>query len=155
MNFYPFSSPSLYPYLPSSQVPFHTPLSDSPQKKKNAGLPETSTKHEYQVTKRPGTYHHITIGQGNTRGGKRSHKWAKYSDIAPAVTVKSHKNTKLLSHNIYAEDLGHTPADSLISANSHETRSLGSVGPVLMLFLTPLVFLLLSLPPHYDSLSSA
>lgn len=59
------------------------------------------------------------------------HKEVKGSEIAPAPTVVSHKNTKALRHNTYTKNLGQSPIGSWISENSDESRIVDSVGQVL------------------------
>jgi hypothetical protein len=60
---------------------------------------------------RPGPFHHIKL---NTVGWIGSYKWTNESGTVPAPTLKNHKNTKKLSHNINAEDPGQSPIGSMI-----------------------------------------
>lgn len=64
------------------------------------------------------------------------------------------RQPQLLSHNLYREDLGQTPIDSLIFAGSHESRSVDSVDRVFAVSLSPLVPLIIP-PLLQDSPNSA
>jgi hypothetical protein len=78
-----------------------------------AGLPGTSTKHtitNYSKTR------HISSHQGWTRHSSRRKSVPQIGKMqtTPVPTVRISKNTKFLSHNIYAEDIGQTHTGSLI-----------------------------------------
>lgn len=80
---------------------------------------------------------HIFSHQGNPVGGIGSQKQAKESESLCSHCEESQKNNKVLSHNIYTEDLGQTPADSPISESPYESWSIDSVGHVLVVSLNP------------------
>ena len=79
---------------------------------------------------------HMPLHQGWTRQLSRRervpHVGKEVRDSLCSHCYDPHRNTKLLCHNIYSEDLGQTPTGSLISAGSHQSQSVHSVGLLLV-----------------------
>jgi hypothetical protein len=102
-----------------------------------ADLPGISNK--YSVTS-DSKIRHIFLHQGWTRKLSRRNRIPQVDKSVRYTPThfhcwNSYKNIKLLSFNMYAENLGHTPGGSLTSGHSPESRSVDSVGPVLTEFL--------------------
>lgn len=85
----------------------------------------------------------------------RVRQGGKSARNSPTPIVRNSTNTKLLTHNVYTEDLGQTPTGSQFSASLHESQSVDSMDHALVVSLAPLVLLILPSASPQDSLNSS